>query len=451
MTRKTSVRRATRPPPLAHAVRGGLPLAGVLALCLVLAVSGTPPASAGSLMETRGVGARAIGMGGAYTAVADDVSACYYNPAGLAQIHGHQARFEYLLVAPRVCVREGTGSSELHVDKWTQAPGAGIAIDLSRAIKLSRQIVVGWASYFPENMKSIYKVRFGEFYDPYFPRYGDTSADQSICLVAAAGVELLPWLLVGGGINLQIHGQYVRMDVAVDLQGNPVTEESRAVMEVTTEIQPLLGVLLKPTGNLRIGFSWRRRVEFVVAGGMQLRMSLYLGPDNLVPVPIPVTVPSQGHFRPDQFALGASYRIGKNLLVAADATYYLWHPYRDEAANPLDPPMRDIVVPRAGMEYRLLEGRLALRAGYAFHTSPLRPQRQGSLYNLLDNDVHTVSLGTGVHWDVFGAFPRPIEWSLFYQLQVLVPRTFENVHPGREPLTSSGRFHGFGFGIKFYF
>jgi len=402
-------------------------------------------------METRGIGARAIAMGGAYTAVADDVSACYYNPAGLAQIHGHQARFEYLLVAPEVYVREGTGRSHLYVDRSTQAPAAGIAIDLSRAVHLSRQLVVGWAAYFPDNMKSIYKVRYGEFYDPYFPRYGDSSADQAICLVAAAGVELLPWLLVGGGLNLQIHGQYVKLDVAVDLLGRPVVEESRAVMEVTTEIHPVVGVLLKPTSNLRIGFSWRRRVEFVVAGGMQMQMSLYLGPDNLVPVPIPVTVPTQGHYRPDQFALGASYRVTPNLLVAADATYYLWHPYRDEAANLLDPPMRDIVVPRVGTEYRLLAGRLALRAGYAFHTSPLRPQRQGSLYNLLDNDVHTVSLGTGIHWDVFGAFPRPIEWSLFYQLQLLAPRTFENVHPGGEPLTSSGRFHSFGFGINFYF
>ncbi len=53
---------------------------------------------AGEFLRT-GVGARALGMGGAYTAIAGDVTAIYWNPAGLAemnalQFHGmHSERF----------------------------------------------------------------------------------------------------------------------------------------------------------------------------------------------------------------------------------------------------------------------------------------------------------------------------------------------------------------------
>ncbi len=34
-----------------------------------------------------GVGGRALGMGGAFTAVANDITAGYYNPAGLANLN----------------------------------------------------------------------------------------------------------------------------------------------------------------------------------------------------------------------------------------------------------------------------------------------------------------------------------------------------------------------------
>src|SRR5690348_7630434 len=42
-----------------------------------------------------GVGARAIGMGEAYVAQADDVSSLYWNPGGLALMQERQASFMY--------------------------------------------------------------------------------------------------------------------------------------------------------------------------------------------------------------------------------------------------------------------------------------------------------------------------------------------------------------------
>jgi hypothetical protein len=42
-----------------------------------------------------GVGARALGMGGAFTAVADDATAAYWNPSGLVKIENIEATFMY--------------------------------------------------------------------------------------------------------------------------------------------------------------------------------------------------------------------------------------------------------------------------------------------------------------------------------------------------------------------
>ena len=61
-----------------------------------------------------GISARSIGMGEAFTAVANDVSSIYWNPAGLAKIHAHEVMFTH---------------TEWLVD--TQYEFAALSIDLS--------------------------------------------------------------------------------------------------------------------------------------------------------------------------------------------------------------------------------------------------------------------------------------------------------------------------------
>ena len=63
-----------------------------VALVLLLSLAGVAAA------ESRGFGARALGMGGAFTAVADDATAAYWNPAGLSQVR-------YVSVTPSLGLR----------------------------------------------------------------------------------------------------------------------------------------------------------------------------------------------------------------------------------------------------------------------------------------------------------------------------------------------------------
>src|SRR5258708_3071626 len=60
----------------------------------------TPPnfnnvGSSGSLFEKIGVGARSAAMGGAFSALADDISALYWNPAGIARLKGDNVSATY--------------------------------------------------------------------------------------------------------------------------------------------------------------------------------------------------------------------------------------------------------------------------------------------------------------------------------------------------------------------
>ena len=68
-------------------------------LCIILVLAGVLCAFALPSAAELGVGTRALGMGGAYTAIADDTSAPYWNPAGLANAK------KFSLQLPNVQVR----------------------------------------------------------------------------------------------------------------------------------------------------------------------------------------------------------------------------------------------------------------------------------------------------------------------------------------------------------
>lgn len=62
----------------------------IMVILLMGAISVCVEVTCWADFEDLGVGARPIGMGNAYTALADDVNAIYYNPAGLAQLDESQ-------------------------------------------------------------------------------------------------------------------------------------------------------------------------------------------------------------------------------------------------------------------------------------------------------------------------------------------------------------------------
>lgn len=76
----------------------------ILAVCILLVIEVN--AQIGSSLNKTGttaaqflkigVGTRAIGMGGAFTASADDINAMYWNPAGIARMHSSEAYFNHI-------------------------------------------------------------------------------------------------------------------------------------------------------------------------------------------------------------------------------------------------------------------------------------------------------------------------------------------------------------------
>ena len=71
-----------------------LSIAAIVLLCMVAnSFALTKVGTTAAQFLKIGVGSRAQGMGGAFVAVADDISALYWNPAGIANLKGSEAMF----------------------------------------------------------------------------------------------------------------------------------------------------------------------------------------------------------------------------------------------------------------------------------------------------------------------------------------------------------------------
>ncbi len=74
----------------------------ILIVCILLLSGMLPVVSAETYTAdflTFGTGARPLGMGNAFTAIADEASTTYYNPAGIAQLTHHEFNFMHATLA----------------------------------------------------------------------------------------------------------------------------------------------------------------------------------------------------------------------------------------------------------------------------------------------------------------------------------------------------------------
>lgn len=431
----------------------------LISLATLVGILGVPSPAVAILADVHGTSARSIGMAGAFTAVADDFSAAYFNPAGLAQIGNHRICVDYFYNRPWLKVGTGGVGSRIAVDSTVSAPIIGLVLDFTKMIKLPFPVVFGLSSYWPGDFKSVYKTRYGVAFDPFFPMYGDNTENMALGTYWSIGMRPFDWLAVGLGVNFMANTAKTLFPIEVQLGGNPCTpdmdliariveETSKNELQVTTEISPIVGLLFFPVEGLRLSFVWRERLEFMLADS--LAVTNIVGMPAIPGLnPLVLVFPVQSHFSPEQVAVGAAYQVTPRLLMALDITYYDWSPYRDNAGSSPNPLFRKILVPRLGVEYNLKEAWI-LRGGYYYRPTPVPDQKPPAKVDYLDSDTHFISLGAGYGWKT--PWTRfPVELNLFVQAQVLAPNWRDSVHDGEADLQSKGIALSAGGGLSFTF
>lgn len=443
-------------------------LIAAAALAALVAVAGSPAAA--NPVDAFGLGARPIALGGAYGALADDFTANYYNPAGLATGDDLRLELGYLFVSPSLELN----GRDLDVDR-AQGIQGGVVLP---GRLFGHRVGLSLALYLPD--ARLTRLRALPERQPRFTLYDNRP--QRIVLTTSLAAELLPDLLyVGLGLTY-LSDTGGRLDVTghVDLQDAAGTFLSSAV-DVTFEAVRYLsaGLLLTPGDHLRVGLTFRDAFDLDLDIGLVVRGDIVVDGASADPVVLveaallEVISRNANLFSPRQLALSFAW-VEPRWTASVDLTWQQWSAFRSPTSRiaitldagdlplaipdnppPAAPDFHDIVVARLGGEVHVIDGPhfgLTLRAGY-FYEPSAAPDQPGAT-NYVDVDKHGLSFGLGLRFSDFSdVFPKPLHLDLAALWIALPDRAYAKDDPA-DPVgdyVAGGSFAGFATTLKMLF
>jgi long-subunit fatty acid transport protein len=411
----------------------------VRAAVVIIALAGTAHANPADVI---GLGARAISMGGAQVASVEDSTAGYYNPALLASFDDIRIDLGYQMSVPRV----GANGERFPVDR-SEGLSMGIAVP---GKLLGKRLAIGATIFLPD--QQVTRTRTLPAERPRFIAYDNRP--QRLLMAATAAVELAPGLQVGAGVAYM-----ASTNGTVELEGligfpNPAFSELELAIDVDVKTirYPHAGIAWRATDRLVLGASYRGGFRLVIDQTVKVRGDLGT-PDATVVDDgrLDLRSVSEDLFQPMQITVGGALNVTRSLLVALDVSYQRWAVYDNPTAkieieldikqfNDLvmippprtfeNPNLRDIVVPRLGVEWKGAPGPRAwtARGGYVFEYA-VAPEQRG-VSNFIDNHKHTLALGGGLTWrGLGGVIAKPFSLDAFLSFTVLQPRDHRKLSP----------------------
>lgn len=393
--------------------------------CITAAVVGTATMSFGAGFKIAEQGAKAMAMGNAFAAQADDPSALAYNPAGIAFLKGAQMQ---------------VGTTTIVVPETTFTGATKISRPTTVSEKANQDIFIAPTVYATTSLESM-PLSFGlgiNSFHPLAKRWDTGSAFRdSIQSISIKPVNIQPTvayrfddlnLAVAGGVDVTY--AQISMQKAVYNAGLGGDLGSLGVDGDAVGYGYNAGVLWKPTPAVSFALAYRSKIKLGVDGDAN-----YLGlitPTDL-PSPYSAIFPARGTTvksaasaditLPDALTLGVAWKPIEELTLEFDAERTGWSSYdkldvkfanttvpgvyANVLNNKPDPKnWKDVWAYRFGAQYAVTP-KMDLRAGYAFDKNPA-PESTLSP-ELPDADRHNFSIGSGLH-NEYGAIDLAYMW-----------------------------------------
>jgi len=410
----------------------------VVVICMLV-----PLTSMGAGFHIREQGAKAMGMANAFVAQADDPSAVFYNPAGIAFSEGTAMSLGVTVV--NVPETEFSGTTQL----GDRAAGLGVEQNVDTK---ARDDIFFPPNFYMTSSKADSPWAFGIGVGSLFPlakRWDTTSPFRDeIKEIAIKPININPtvayridaWnLAVAVGINYTYADVWLEKSACVDAAALDPTQETPTGMQAIQLGELELeadgdgwgynaGLLWKPSERFSIGVSYRSEIELDFDGNADYQITtagqkVYSARADYAEM-IYSTGAKTEITLPDMWSFGIAVKPIEKLTVEFDADRFGWSSYDsldiyfDETTILPDSLMRkdwnDVWAYRVGMNYELT-GSLDLRLGYARDNNPIPNDTIGP--ELPDADRNNYTFGFGYKGER-AVFDFAYMWVDFYDRDV---------------------------------
>jgi long-chain fatty acid transport protein len=358
--------------------------------------------------------AKAMGMGLAFTAVADDPSAIFYNPAGL----GWQKHFEAEIGASFLTKvkgdfsganpNPGVGVSESQHKTTFVVPTLYIVAPLTNEINLGLGIFAPYGLGYRWDNSSSFSGRL----------VAQNTYVQTTDLNPVLSFQATPSFAIAVGADYRFSKVQLEKDQSAI---NPFTNSAVDVAHV--KLNSTLtdnhgwgwnaGILYRPIPQFSLGASYRSKIKIDYDGTARFTQNLTGDPrfDPAVAAQLPTgdkAVTTAIEF-PSSLNLGTAFTFPGDFLVSLEADYTKWTSFKALDINFTDPNLashdlhretdwKNSWAYRLGLQKKF--GGWALRAGYYRDKTPQPTEDAGPL--LADNDRDAFSAGVGFGTDRWG-------------------------------------------------
>ena len=351
-------------------------------LVLVLAaVLGGPQPSCGSGFALYEAGARARALGGAVVGRADDLSALFYNPAGITQLPNLQAMAGFTAILPSTEIVTHPGGINQHNH---MKENAFFPPHFYLSYQVSKSVWLGLGVFSPFGL--------GVEFKPGWPGSINNikTTISTININPTVAVKITDYLSAAAGLDIMYFDMEMRrvLPLATGFQDTTLKGDSFG-------IGFNLGLHFKPVDYLAVGISYRSQVKQDVHGDATFAPASNLNCDF------------QGStILPDMIFTGVMIKPIKPLTLEVGFIWTHWGLFRQMVFNFKNPlgtlieqkNWRDAWRLQMGVEYKATDW-LDLRAGYVFDGEPIR--NGFADYIVPASDRHYFSFGPGFRWRMF--------------------------------------------------